>query len=50
MTFQILSGKDEKVGQLPAALVHRNVVAFKVWLQFVQISVEKNTLEPSSKL
>jgi hypothetical protein len=28
--------KDEKLGQLSAAPVHRNVVAFKVWLQFVQ--------------
>jgi hypothetical protein len=38
--------KGGKLGQLPATPVHRNRVAFKVWQQFVQKTVEKNTIEP----
>jgi hypothetical protein len=33
--------KDEKRGQLTAALVHRDMAAFKVWLQFVQNPIRK---------
>jgi hypothetical protein len=33
--------KDEKLGQLPATPVHRNVVAFKVWQQFMQHPLRK---------
>jgi hypothetical protein len=34
--FKFWVEKDEKLGQLLAAPVHRNRVAFKVWQQFVQ--------------
>jgi hypothetical protein len=34
--FKFLVEKDEKLGQLPAAPVHLNRVAFKVWQQFMQ--------------
>jgi hypothetical protein len=33
--------KGEKLGQLPAAPVHQNRVAFKVWLQFMQNPLRK---------
>jgi hypothetical protein len=33
--------KGEKLGQLPAAPVHRDMAAFKVWLQFVQNPLRK---------
>jgi hypothetical protein len=33
--------KGEKLGQLPAAPVHRNRVAFKVWLHFMQTPLRK---------
>jgi hypothetical protein len=36
MAFQILSGKCEKLGQLPAAPVHRDLAAFKVGKPFLQ--------------
>jgi hypothetical protein len=38
--------KGEKLGQLPAAPVHRNVVALRVWQQIVQNPLRKNTIEP----
>jgi hypothetical protein len=34
--FKFWVEKDEKLGQLSVSLVHRNVVAFKVWQQLVQ--------------
>jgi hypothetical protein len=34
--FKFWVEKDEKFGQLSVSLVHRNVVAFKVWQQLVQ--------------
>jgi hypothetical protein len=34
--FKFLVEKDEKLGQPSAAPVHRNRVAFKVWLHFVE--------------
>jgi hypothetical protein len=33
--------KDEKRGQLPAAPVHRDMAAFKVWQQIVQNPLRK---------
>jgi hypothetical protein len=33
--------KDEKLGQLPAAPVHQNGVAFKVWQQCMQKPLRK---------
>jgi hypothetical protein len=33
--------KDEKRGQPPAAPVHRDMAAFKVWLQFMQNPLRK---------
>jgi hypothetical protein len=33
--------KDEKLGQLPAAPIHRIRVAFTVWQQFVQNPLRK---------
>jgi hypothetical protein len=33
--------KDEKLGQLPVALVRRNRVAFKVWQQFLHNMLRK---------
>jgi hypothetical protein len=34
--------KDEKLGQLPAAPVHRDMATFKVWLQFMQNPLRKH--------
>jgi hypothetical protein len=34
-------GGGGKLGQLPAALVHRDLAAFKVWQQFVQKQLRK---------
>jgi hypothetical protein len=31
----------EKLGQLPASRVHRDMAAFKVWLQFMQNPLRK---------
>jgi hypothetical protein len=42
MAFQILGGKSGKLGQLPAAHVHRNRVAFRVWQQFMQNPLRKH--------
>jgi hypothetical protein len=33
--------KGEKLGQLPAAPIHRNVVALRVWQQIVQNLLRK---------
>jgi hypothetical protein len=33
--------KDEKLGQLPAAPVHRDLAAFKVWQQIMQKPLRK---------
>jgi hypothetical protein len=33
--------KDEKLGQLSAAPVYRDLAAFKVWQQFVQNPLRK---------
>jgi hypothetical protein len=39
--FKFWVEKDEKLGQLSVSLVHRNVVAFKVWQQLVQNSLRE---------
>jgi hypothetical protein len=39
--FKFRVEKDEKLGQLSASPVHRNVVTFKVWQQFVQNPLRK---------
>jgi hypothetical protein len=36
----------EKLGRLTVSPVSRIMAAFKVWQQFVQKSVEKNTIRP----
>jgi hypothetical protein len=38
--------KGEKLGQLPAPPVHRDMATFKVGKPFPAKSVEKNTIEP----
>jgi hypothetical protein len=39
--FKFLVEKGEKLGQLSAAPVHRDLTAFKVWQQFVQKPLRK---------
>jgi hypothetical protein len=39
--FQFAVEISEKLGQLSASPVHRNVVAFKVWQQIVQNPLRK---------
>jgi hypothetical protein len=39
--FKFWVEKGGKLGQLPAAPVHQNRVAFKVWQQFVQKPLRK---------
>jgi hypothetical protein len=39
--FKFWVEKGGKLGQLPAAPVHRNRVAFKVWQQFMQNPLRK---------
>jgi hypothetical protein len=39
--FRFWGGIGKKLGQLPAASVHRNRVAFKVWQEFMQNPLRK---------
>jgi hypothetical protein len=44
LQFEVEVG--EKARSTPAAPVHRNRVAFKVWQQFMQNPFAQNTYEP----
>jgi hypothetical protein len=39
--FKFWVEKGENLGQLPAAPVHRDLAAFKVWLKFMQNLLRK---------
>jgi negative regulator of sigma E activity len=41
LAFQILGEKGEKLDQLLATPVHRDLAAFKVWLKFMQNMLRK---------
>jgi hypothetical protein len=42
LAFQILGEKGEKLDQLLATPVHRDLAAFKVWLKFMQNMLRKH--------